>query len=352
MHAVNGMFLIRKSESKVGCFSLSVFYKTKIFHYRIYYDDGLYYIGREYTFVSLNNLVKYYSMTETWLKQKHLKMQLTTPCPPDDKLIQAIEKAGVLDYRKVNSDHHHMDVLHGTWKSKSVSVSVLKKDAVINHQSFQQLGNVLKKLSHIYLVQTHELYTEYRLIITEYVSQINLLDYVRGPGKSLEVSQLLAMAAQVSSGMAYLQDDEYVHGDLAAINVMIGSNRVCKIKNFGLSRLIYCNIETDSDEIRNFRVKWMAPEAAQHRQFSVKSDVWSFGVLLYELMTYGHVPYPGMSNNEVIDRIKMGYRMSCHQNTPSWLYRLMLDTWENSPHKRPSFKFIRSRLFSRKMLVL
>lgn len=120
------------------------------------------------------------------------------------------------------------------------------------------------------------------------------------------------MAAQIAAGMAYLESQNYIHRDLAARNVLVGDNNIVKIADFGLARYVFQQkncyhilihiiihfrlIKEDEYEARvgaRFPIKWTAPEAANYSKFSIKSDVWSFGILLTELVTYGRIPYPG-----------------------------------------------------------
>lgn len=113
-----------------------------------------------------------------------------------------------------------------------------------------------------------------------------------GKGRGVKLQQLIDMSAQIAAGMAYLESQNYIHRDLAARNVLVADGNVVKIADFGLARLI----KEDEYEARigaRFPIKWTAPEAANYSKFSIKSDVWSFGILLTELVTYGRIPYPG-----------------------------------------------------------
>lgn len=108
----------------------------------------------------------------------------------------------------------------------------------------------------------------------------------------MKLPQLIDMSAQIAAGMAYLESQNYIHRDLAARNVLVADGNIVKIADFGLARLI----KEDEYEARvgaRFPIKWTAPEAANYSKFSIKSDVWSFGILLTELVTYGRIPYPG-----------------------------------------------------------
>lgn len=181
-------------------------------------------------------------------------------------------------------------------------------------------------------------------IITELMDYGNLLMYLRENTKSLRYSKLLDMAAQIASGMAYLESQNLVHRDLAARNILVGENDVVKIADFGLARLM----KDDEYIVRTATAipfKWTAPEAIDLRKYSTKSDVWSFGILLTELVTYGQMPYPGMSDFEVAMVITLGYRMVCPPGCSLALYAVMLQTWEEDPMKRPDFKTLQLMLF-------
>ena len=161
-------------------------------------------------------------------------------------------------------------------------------------KDFLAEAQIMKKLRHTKLIQLYAVCTaeEPIYIITELMKNGSLLEFLQGKGRNLKLPQLIDMSAQIASGMAYLESQNYIHRDLAARNVLVGENNIVKIADFGLARII----KEDEYEARvgaRFPIKWTAPEAANYSKFSIKSDVWSFGILLTELITYGRIPYPG-----------------------------------------------------------
>ena len=143
--------------------------------------------------------------------------------------------------------------------------------------------------------------------------------------------------------MAYLELQNYIHRDLAARNILVGDTNTVKIADFGLARVI----KEDEYEARvgaGFPIKWTAPEAANFNRFTIKSDVWSFGILITEIVTYGKVPYPGMTNAEVLHQVEHGYRMPCPQGCPKGLYDIMTDCWRKEEIERPTFETLQWKL--------
>ncbi|XP_078044954.1 protein kinase receptor Ret oncogene [Augochlora pura] len=153
---------------------------------------------------------------------------------------------------------------------------------------------------------------------------------------------ILSFAWQISKGMAYLAEIKLVHRDLAARNVLLATGKVCKISDFGLTRDVY---EDDAYLKRSkgrVPVKWMAPESLADHVYTSKSDVWSFGVLLWELITLGASPYPGVDVHNLYNLLKAGYRMERPANCSQQLYKLMVSCWHLEPGSRPSFKELTS----------
>ncbi|KAG2468040.1 LCK kinase, partial [Polypterus senegalus] len=146
----------------------------------------------------------------------------------------------------------------------------------------------------------------------------------------------------VAEGMAYIERKNYIHRDLRAANILVSETLTCKVADFGLARII--ENEYTAQEGAKFPIKWTAPEAINFGKFSIKSDVWSFGILLTEIVTYGRIPYPGMTNPEVIRYLDRRYRMPCPESCPKQLYEIMLICWNESPEERPTFEYLQTTL--------
>ncbi|XP_015252314.1 PREDICTED: tyrosine-protein kinase HCK-like [Cyprinodon variegatus] len=151
------------------------------------------------------------------------------------------------------------------------------------------------------------------------------------------------MKQAIAEGMAYIEQKNYIHRDLRAANILVNKSLVCKIADFGLARIIEDN-EYTAREGAKFPIKWTAPEAINYGSFTIKSDVWSFGILLTEIISYGRTPYPGMTNPEVIRSLEKGYRMQRLDSCPTELYEIMLECWKNKPEDRPTFDYLQSVL--------
>uniref|UniRef100_A0A668A7G3 non-specific protein-tyrosine kinase n=1 Tax=Myripristis murdjan TaxID=586833 RepID=A0A668A7G3_9TELE len=219
------------------------------------------------------------------------------------------------------------------------------KPGTMSPESFLEEAQIMKKLRHDKLVQLYAVVSEEPIyIVTEYMGKGSLLDFLKdGEGRGLKLPNLVDMAAQVAAGMAYIERMNYIHRDLRSANILVGDNLVCKIADFGLARLIEDN-EYTARQGAKFPIKWTAPEAALYGKFTIKSDVWSFGILLTELVTKGRVPYPGMNNREVLEQVERGYRMACPQDCPISLHELMIQCWKKDAEERPTFEYLQAFL--------
>ncbi|XP_044582296.1 tyrosine kinase receptor Cad96Ca [Cotesia glomerata] len=181
-------------------------------------------------------------------------------------------------------------------------------------------------------------------VIMEYISGGKLQSFLRNmreeknsgrPG--LTSRDLTGFVHQIAKGMAYLASKGIIHRDLAARNILIDSNRLCKIADFGFARDIAANKIYERKSDGRLPIRWMAPESLYDNMYSVKSDIWSFGVLTWEIVTLGSTPYPGMGAAEVMRKIKEGYRLERPEHCKRELYNIMYYCWDKDPSCRPSF---------------
>uniref|UniRef100_A0A7N8XZ86 receptor protein-tyrosine kinase n=1 Tax=Mastacembelus armatus TaxID=205130 RepID=A0A7N8XZ86_9TELE len=185
------------------------------------------------------------------------------------------------------------------------------------------------------------------MIITEFMENGALDSFLRQNDGQFPVIQLVGMLRGIASGMRYLAEMSYVHRDLAARNILVNSNLVCKVSDFGLSR--YLEEDTSDPTYTSslggkIPVRWTAPEAIAYRKFTSASDVWSYGIVTWEVMSYGERPYWDMSNQDVINAIEQDFRLPAPMDCPVVLHQLMLDCWQKDRNARPKFPDIVSML--------
>ncbi|XP_064082189.1 tyrosine-protein kinase SRK2-like isoform X6 [Macrobrachium nipponense] len=351
---LRGTFLIRMSEQSSHGYSLSIrdWDQNKgehVKHYRIKVTDtGGFFITSSQAFRTLNDLVDAYKKNNYGLA---CLLQYPCPRPQPQKWDLSRETKdqweidrNMLTMTKKLGQGSFGEVWYGMWNnSTEVAIKTLKQGAM-SPSAFLEEARIMKKLRHrnilvLYAVCTKE---EPILIITEYMCNGALLDLLRNEGeRTLKLNDQIYIATQVAAGMAYLESQQLLHRDLAARNVLVGDSLLCKVADFGLARIVegedYC-----PSTCNKFPVKWTAPEAMLYSRFTIKSDVWSFGVLLMEVITFGANPYPGMTNREVAEHVPNGFRMGKPQNhyCPDVYYDLVCKCWETNPNNRPTFQYL------------
>lgn len=178
------------------------------------------------------------------------------------------------------------------------------------------------------------------MILTEFMENGALDSFLRMNDGQFTTIQLVGMLRGIAAGMKYLSDMSFVHRDLAARNILVNSNLVCKVSDFGLSRFL---TENSSDPTYTsslggkIPIRWTAPEAIAYRKFTSASDAWSYGIVMWEVMSYGERPYWDMSNQDVINAIEQDYRLPPPPDCPASLHALMLDCWQKERANRPRF---------------
>ncbi|XP_014487740.1 PREDICTED: tyrosine-protein kinase Fps85D isoform X2 [Dinoponera quadriceps] len=204
-------------------------------------------------------------------------------------------------------------------------------------RKFLQEGRILKQYDHPNIVKLIGICVQKQpiMIVMELVPGGSLLTYLRKNSGTITQREQLRMCKDAAAGMRYLESKYCIHRDLAARNCLVGYECIVKISDFGMSREEEEYIV--SDGMKQIPIKWTAPEALNFGKYTSLCDVWSYGILTWEIFSKGGNPYSGMSNSQAREKIDAGYRMPAPDGTPDEIYRLMLRCWEYEPEKRPHF---------------
>ncbi|XP_070544682.1 uncharacterized protein [Ptychodera flava] len=223
-----------------------------------------------------------------------------------------------------------------------VAVKVLQKysPSQSDINDFLLEGTIMKDFQHHNVLTLIGIYIDIHgspYIIIPYMANGDLRTYILNTEHHFKQAVLIDFGLQVARGMDYLGGKKFVHRDLAARNCMVDGQMVVKVADFGLSRDIYEKEYYVSENKRALPVKWMAPECLTTQHFDAKSDVWSFGVLLWEVMTRGATPYAGIDNLDLMRHLKRGNRLPMPRYLSTKLYNVMRRCWCTSPEYRPTF---------------
>ncbi|GFN85474.1 tyrosine-protein kinase receptor [Plakobranchus ocellatus] len=254
--------------------------------------------------------------------------------------------------------------LYGDSSVTKVAVKTLKENALPKVQNdFRREVDVMSEMRHPNIVCLLGVVMKQSpmCMLFEYMAQGDLHEYLlthsphsdvtspeddtgAGGGHILEYSEMLHIVTQVAAGMEYLAGHHFVHRDLAARNILVGDGLTVKVSDFGLSRDVYSSDYYRVQSKSLLPVRWMPPEAILYGKFTTDSDVWAFGVVLWETFSYGLQPYYGFSNQEVIEMIRSRQILACPEDCPARIYGLMVECWHEMPARRPPFREIHARL--------
>jgi len=245
----------------------------------------------------------------------------------------------------------------------TVAIKMLKSNAPESDKkdllSELEVMKTLKPHPHVIKLLGCVIKSETLLVLIEYVPYGDLLGYLRKsrglndtyykdpdikPQTSLTSQQLMKFAWQIADGMSYLSSKSIIHRDLAARNVLVGERETCKVTDFGMARDVQQETIYEKKTKGRLPVKWTAYEALMYGTYTTKSDVWSYGVVLYEIFTIGGSPYPRVEGRKIANLLQEGYRMPKPQHVDDKLYQIMMNCWQNKAEARPSFAALTQQL--------
>uniref|UniRef100_A0A669CPV4 Tyrosine-protein kinase n=1 Tax=Oreochromis niloticus TaxID=8128 RepID=A0A669CPV4_ORENI len=340
-----GGFVVRESSRK-GVYTVSVYTKTisgDVRHYQIKITDtGQYYLAEKHIFSSIPEVIHYHEHNAAGLVAR-----LRYPVGPMGRCVPATagfssEKWEInpseLTFMKELGSGQFGVVRFGKWRGQQrVAIKAIREGAMYE-EDFIEEAKVMMRLCHPKLVQLYGVCLQQRplLIVAEFMENGCLLNFLRQRGKALLESWLLSMCQDVCEGMDYLEAHSFIHRDLAARNCLVNEHNVVKVSDFGMTRYVLDNQYTSSNGAK-FPVKWSPPEVLHYSKYSSKSDIWSFGVVMWEIFSEGRTPFENRSNVEVVTDITRGIRLYRPQRASQPLYAIMYRCWHEKADGRPSF---------------
>lgn len=345
----DGGFLVRDS-SKAGKYTVSLFSKCggeatgSCRHYNICTTaQGQFYLAEKHNFSSIPELIFYHQHNAAGMVSR-LKYIVSNHARPPSTAglgygVWEIDPRYLTFIKELGNGQFGV-VKHGKLRGQQDVAIKMIKEGSMSEDDFIEEAKIMMKLRHENLVQLYGVCTKQRpiYIVTEYLSNGCLLTYLKeGLRQHPTTVQLLEMCKDVSEGMAYLESKQYIHRDLAARNCLVDSNGSVKVTDFGLSRYVLDDEYLPSAGSK-FPVRWSPPEVLLYDKFSSKSDIWAYGVLMWEVYTLGRLPYERLNNTEIVHQVSRGLRLYRPQLANEKVYSIMSSCWEEKPDERPTFQ--------------
>uniref|UniRef100_A0A8C9ZI65 Tyrosine-protein kinase n=1 Tax=Sander lucioperca TaxID=283035 RepID=A0A8C9ZI65_SANLU len=294
-------------------------------HYQIRQTEtgeATYYLAEKYLFSTIPELIYYHQHNAAGLITR-----LRHPVSQDGGYQWEVHPEDLTLGQELGSGQFGL-VLEGRWRGKRVAVKMIREECM-SDEEFKEEARVMMRLSHCKLVQLYGVRTHCSpmCLVFEFMENGCLSDYLRARKGRLSQDTMLGMCLDVSEGMAYLELSNFLHRDLAARNCLVSKNNEVKISDFGMTRFVLDDQYTSS-QCSKFPVKWSAPEVIKYCKFSSKSDVWSFGVLMWEVYNEGRLPYENRTNGEVVESLNSGLRLLKPRLAPDAVHQLMEWCWK------------------------
>uniref|UniRef100_A0A8D0GU53 Tyrosine-protein kinase n=1 Tax=Sphenodon punctatus TaxID=8508 RepID=A0A8D0GU53_SPHPU len=348
-----GAFMVRNS-SQAGMYTVSVFSmaledkKGTVKHYHVYTNsENKLYLAENYCFDSVPQLIHYHQHNSAGMitRLRHSVSTSANKVPSTASLgngIWELKREDIVLLKELGSGQFGV-VQMGKWKGKyDVAVKMIKEGSM-SEDEFIEEAQTMMKLNHPKLVKLYGVCTKtYPIyIVAEYMANGCLLSYLKNHGMEMQSFQLLEICYNICEAMAFLESHQFIHRDFAARNCLVDSDLTVKVSDFGMARYVLDDLYVSSLGTK-FPVKWSAPEVFHYTKFSSKSDVWAFGVLMWEVFTLGNQPYKMYDNTQVIEKVSQGYRLYRPQLASDTVYKIMYSCWHELPEKRPTFHHLLS----------
>ncbi|XP_045068810.1 tyrosine-protein kinase Tec-like isoform X2 [Coregonus clupeaformis] len=343
-----GGFVVRDS-SNPGTYTVSLYTKSAggaaIRHYHIKETEDSprqFYLAEKHLFTSIPDLIEYHNYNAAGLVAR-----LRYPVGNKERLAPStagfsyekweINRSELTFMKELGSGQFGV-VRLGKWRAQhKVAIKAIREGAMCE-DDFIEEAKVMMRLSHPKLVQLYGVCTHQKpiYIVTEFMELGCLLNYIRQRRDTFSPGSLLSICQDVAEGMEHLEAHGFIHRDLAARNCLVNDALVVKVSDFGMARYVLDDHYTSSSGAK-FPVKWSPPEVFNFCKYSSKSDVWSFGVLMWEVFTEGKMPFQHNPNHEVVMMVSQGHRLYRPKKATPNIYDIMQLCWHEGVEERPSF---------------